>query len=52
MYVYVTDTRNNRIEKFDTNGKLITKWGSNGRDDGEFKTPGKYQSTHLRGWST
>ena len=39
--LYVTDTRNNRIEKFDTNGKFITKWGSNGRDDGEFKTPGE-----------
>ena len=30
-----------RIQKFDTNGKFITKWGSNGRDDGEFKTPGE-----------
>jgi sugar lactone lactonase YvrE len=26
--VYVTDTWNNRIEKFDSSGKFVTKWGS------------------------
>ena len=26
--VYVTDGGNNRIQKFDSNGKFITKWGS------------------------
>ena len=29
--VYVADTGNNRIQKFDSNGTFITKWGSYGR---------------------
>lgn len=32
-----TNTKNidfNHIRKFDSNGKFITKWGSEGRDDG------------------
>ena len=28
--VYVADIDNNRIQKFDSNGNFITKWGSNG----------------------
>ena len=28
--VYVTDPYSNRIQKFDSNGNFITKWGSNG----------------------
>ena len=28
--VYVTDESNHRIQKFDSNGKFITKWGFNG----------------------
>ena len=31
--VYVTDYNNNRIQKFDSNGKFITKWGSEGSSD-------------------
>ena len=27
---------NNRIQKFDSNGKFITKWGSYGTADGQF----------------
>jgi len=34
--VYVADTGNNRIQKFDSNGKFITKWGSEGIEDGQF----------------
>jgi tripartite motif-containing protein 71 len=35
--VYVTDGRNNsRIEKFDSDGNFITKWGSKGSADGQF----------------
>ena len=30
---------NNRIQKFDSNGKFITKWGSKGTGDGQFITP-------------
>ena len=33
--VYVADNFNNRIQKFDSNGNFITKWGYNGINDGE-----------------
>ena len=35
-FVYVMDTGNDRIQKFDSNGNFITKWGSPGSGDGEF----------------
>jgi DNA-binding beta-propeller fold protein YncE len=38
-YVYVADTENNRIQKFDSNGNFITKWGRLGSGDGEFSVP-------------
>ena len=34
-----TDSKNNRIQKFDSNGTFITKWGSEGSDDGQFDGP-------------
>jgi DNA-binding beta-propeller fold protein YncE len=37
--VYVADTRNNRIQKFDSNGTFITKWGNTGSEDGQFVKP-------------
>ena len=37
--VYVVDFGNNRIQKFDSNGNFITKWGSEGAGDGQFKSP-------------
>jgi len=37
--VYVADRSNQRIQKFDSNGTFITKWGSFGSADGEFFTP-------------
>jgi tripartite motif-containing protein 71 len=37
--VYVADSGNHRIQKFDSNGNFITKWGSMGRENGEFKYP-------------
>ena len=30
---------NNRIQKFDSSGNFITKWGSNGSGDGQFNGP-------------
>ena len=30
--VYVADTDNDRILKFDSNGKFITKWGNEGNN--------------------
>jgi tripartite motif-containing protein 71 len=38
--VYVADTNNNRIQKFDSNGNFITKWGSYGSEDRQFSSPG------------
>jgi len=37
--VYVTDTLNNRIEKFSSTGTFITEWGSSGSLNGEFNSP-------------
>ena len=37
--VYVVDMDNNRVQKFDSNGKFITKWGSYGNGDGQFSYP-------------
>jgi DNA-binding beta-propeller fold protein YncE len=37
--VYVVDTFNNRVQKFDASGGFLTKWGSFGADDGEFNRP-------------
>jgi DNA-binding beta-propeller fold protein YncE len=37
--VYVTDTGNQRVEKFDGNGTFITSWGSFGTGAGQFNTP-------------
>ena len=35
----VTDDGNDRIQKFTSDGKFITTWGSNGRGDGQFSRP-------------
>jgi len=35
--VYVVDEEN--IQKFDSNGNFIMKWGSHGNDTGEFYYP-------------
>ncbi len=37
--VYVADTDNNRIQKFNSTGIFITKWGSPGSGDGQFEHP-------------
>lgn len=34
--VYVGDNDNYRIEKFDSNGKYLTQWGTRGTGDGQF----------------
>jgi tripartite motif-containing protein 71 len=34
--VYVVDTQNERIQKFDSDGSFITKWGTEGTGDGQF----------------
>jgi sugar lactone lactonase YvrE len=37
--VYVADTGNDRIQKFDPSGDLLTKWGASGSGDGQFYWP-------------
>jgi hypothetical protein len=37
--IYVADSRNHRIQKFDLNGKFLLKWGQYGNGNGEFNTP-------------
>jgi tripartite motif-containing protein 71 len=37
--VFVVDEGNNRIQKFDANGKFITKWGTTGSGDGQLEEP-------------
>ncbi len=38
--VYVVDTGNNRVEKFDSQGNYITQWGTLGANNGQFNGPG------------
>jgi tripartite motif-containing protein 71 len=37
--VYVADSNNYRIQKFDSNGNFVAKWGSKGTGDGQFNSP-------------
>src|SRR5439155_226137 len=37
--VYVDDTDNHRIQKFDANGTLLTAWGSKDSGDGQLQAP-------------
>ncbi|KPL09296.1 MAG: hypothetical protein AMS26_23020, partial [Bacteroides sp. SM23_62] len=37
--VYVADTGNNRIQKFDSDGVFIMKWGTEGSGEGQFNNP-------------
>jgi hypothetical protein len=38
-HVYVADTGNDRIQKFDAKGKFLAKWGSCGNGNGQFHWP-------------
>ncbi|MGH7205259.1 MAG: 6-bladed beta-propeller [Nitrospiraceae bacterium] len=37
--VYVTDTGNHRVQKFDREGNFMTQWGGFGNGDGQFNFP-------------
>ena len=37
--IYVVDTGNHRIQRFDSNGKFQAKWGVLGNESGEFSSP-------------
>ncbi|MFC1798871.1 C13 family peptidase, partial [Thermodesulfobacteriota bacterium] len=38
-YVYVTDTVNNRVQKFTSEGTYVAQWGTFGTGDGQFDRP-------------
>ena len=38
-YVFVTDSGNNRVQKFSFNGTFISSFGTSGSGDGEFNNP-------------
>lgn len=42
--VYVMDTENYRIQKFDSNGRFVSRWGSQGNGEGQF------QNASSQGW--
>jgi len=37
--VYVADSGNNRFQKFNSDGKYLTQWGSQGSENGQFNYP-------------
>ncbi|GEM_PF-1700827 len=37
--VYVADTANHRIQKFNSNGTFLAKWGTQGSGNGQFSAP-------------
>jgi DNA-binding beta-propeller fold protein YncE len=37
--IYLADTNNHRIQKFDSNGNFVTQWGTQGADEGQFNAP-------------
>jgi DNA-binding beta-propeller fold protein YncE len=37
--VYVADTNNNRIQKFDGTGEFLAKFGDTGNEEGSFSLP-------------
>ncbi|NJO14726.1 MAG: 6-bladed beta-propeller [Thioploca sp.] len=38
-HIYVTDSLNHRVQKFDSNGEFITQWGTFGSNQGQFNQP-------------
>jgi tripartite motif-containing protein 71 len=37
--IYVSDTNNHQIQKFNSDGVFVIKWGTQGSGDWEFKSP-------------
>ena len=38
-FIYVSDSKNNRVQKFTNNGQYITEWGTKGTENGQFDFP-------------
>ncbi len=49
LNIYVLDSRNFRISKFDKNGRLLWKKGREGQGPGEFQRPNNISVTHSNG---
>jgi tripartite motif-containing protein 71 len=45
--VFVADYNNHRIQKFDSNGNFITKWGTEGTGDGQFTVTAQVETDSL-----
>lgn len=37
--IYVADSRNNRVQKFDSSGRYLRSWGTGGKELGQFAEP-------------
>jgi len=48
--VYVADLGNWRIQKFDSNGLFVTKWGSEGTGEGQFASGGRGIAVDVEGF--
>ncbi len=48
--VYVVDNMNHRIQKFDSSGTYITKWGTQGSGTGQFLFPSGIAIDNTNGW--
>lgn len=46
-HVYVSDRENNRIQKFDADGKLLAVWGRNGGDGSFGVGPGEFNGPYA-----
>ena len=49
--MYVTDSNNHRVQKFDPNGVFVGAWGSQGSGDGQFNFPKGISVYRLSGAS-
>jgi DNA-binding beta-propeller fold protein YncE len=48
--VYVSDTRNHRIQQMRRDGTFIAIWGEEGTAPGQFRSPGRLVVDVARGW--
>jgi len=49
-YVYVADMYSHCIRKFTPDGYLVTRWGSYGKEEGEFDSPNQVAIDNVHGW--